>query len=197
MPNRCTSSELPSGDDRGRQLQRRIHGPARDIQPGRNACREHVHEARQRGRFRGYPANYLVPRRLDPGLFPATYPYPRRNSPIQQLLLPRQGRRRHSSNPTLSKAEITASTTSERKDDRWLRSTALRNTSKIPALFVRVQMVREHTVARITPAIYDSNYVALMPNKSRTITTECLHKDTRGENPSIIVKGLNVAPGAC
>jgi hypothetical protein len=94
---------------------------------------------------------------------------------------------------TLGKAKVTLITTTERQDDRWLLTTQLKNTSANPALFVRVQAERSVTGDRIVPAIYDSNYIALMPNESRTIRTECWHKDARGETPRISVKGFNVA----
>ncbi len=94
---------------------------------------------------------------------------------------------------TLDKAKVTANTTSEQRGDRWFFTTQLQNTSAFPALFVRVQAERETTGDRILPAIYDSNYIALMPNESRIIKTEFSQSDTRGEKPRIAVKGFNVA----
>ena len=93
---------------------------------------------------------------------------------------------------TLPKARVTAETTSEKRGDRWFLKTQLKNTSSFPALFVRVQAERETTGDRILPAIYDDNYLALMPNEVRTVKTECHHRDTRGERPHIAVKGFNL-----
>ncbi len=94
---------------------------------------------------------------------------------------------------TLGKAKVSADTTSEQRGDRWFLATQLKNSSAFPALFVRVQAERETTGDRILPAIYDTNYIALMPNESRVIKTECQHRDTRGEKPRIAVRGFNVA----
>lgn len=94
---------------------------------------------------------------------------------------------------TLGKASIAALTNSKQRGDRWFVTTELHNTSSVPALFVRVQAERASTGDRILPAIYDSNYIALMPHEKRTITTEFFHSDTRGEQPRISVKGFNVA----
>jgi len=94
---------------------------------------------------------------------------------------------------TLAKAKVTANTSSEQRGDHWFLSTQLKNTSAVPALFVRVQAVRETTGDRILPAIYDSNYVALMPDETRIIKTELTQSDTRGESPRILVMGFNIS----
>ena len=93
---------------------------------------------------------------------------------------------------TLAQARVTAETTMQRSGDGWLLSTRLTNTSATPALFVRVQAERATTGDRIVPAIYDANYVALMPREERTIVTEVAERDTRGEKPRISVRGFNV-----
>jgi len=38
--------------------------------------------------------------------------------------------------------------------------------------------------------------VSLMPGEARTIVTEVLHADTRGERPAIAVEGFNVSATA-
>ena len=72
-------------------------------------------------------------------------------------------------------------------------TTDLHNPSTTPALMVRVKAVREKSGDRILPAIYSDNYVPLMPGEQRTIKTELLNEDTRGERPRIVVEGFNVA----
>jgi hypothetical protein len=72
-------------------------------------------------------------------------------------------------------------------------TTELHNTSDKPALMVRVKAVREQSGDRILPAIYSDNYVALMPGERRTIRTELANADTRGERPTAVVEGFNVA----
>jgi hypothetical protein len=93
---------------------------------------------------------------------------------------------------TLNKATVVAHTTSEQRGDRWFLTTSLQNTSAVPALFVRVQAEREVTGDRILPAIYDANYIALMPNESRTVRSEFFQVDTRGESPRVRITGFNM-----
>ena len=94
---------------------------------------------------------------------------------------------------TLRKANVQAITTMEQRGDRWFLTTTLQNTSAWPALHVRVKAVRETSGDRILPAIYDDNYIALMPNESRIVKTELHAADARGERPGIKVEGFNVA----
>ena len=92
----------------------------------------------------------------------------------------------------MGKANVSVRTTSEQREGRWFLTTQLQNTSSFPALFVRIQAERETTGDRILPAIYDSNYIALMPSESRTVHTELAHADTRGERPRIRARGFNL-----
>ena len=41
--------------------------------------------------------------------------------------------------------------------------------------------------------IYSDNYISLMPGERRTIVTEVKDADTRGERPTIVLEGFNVA----
>jgi len=94
---------------------------------------------------------------------------------------------------SLAKARVGATTTVKREGEIWRLSTELQNGSAWPALMTRVKAVRAVTGDRILPAIYDDNYVLLMPGEHRTIQTELQHADTRGETPKIVVSGFNVA----
>jgi hypothetical protein len=94
----------------------------------------------------------------------------------------------------LPRAQVRATTTAQQQGDRWQLTTQLQNASAYPALMVRLKVVREKSGDRILPAIYEDNYVTLMPGEQRTIATELNHADTRGENPRIVVGGFNVNP---
>ncbi|MGI4829419.1 MAG: glycosyl hydrolase 2 galactose-binding domain-containing protein [Janthinobacterium lividum] len=94
---------------------------------------------------------------------------------------------------TLGEAQVTAHTTSEQRGNRWFLTTTLQNTSPFPALMVRAKATRATTGDRILPALYDDNYIALMPNETRTLKTELNHADTRNETPKITIEGFNVA----
>ena len=94
----------------------------------------------------------------------------------------------------LPKAKVEASTRVTREGGRWLLATELHNASAAPALMVRVKAVRDKSGDRILPALYDDNYVPLMPGERRTIHTELKHADTRGEAPRMVVEGFNIQP---
>jgi Exo-beta-D-glucosaminidase Ig-fold domain/Glycosyl hydrolases family 2/F5/8 type C domain len=100
----------------------------------------------------------------------------------------------------LPKVNLRSATTAERLRDRWVLWTELENPSKTPALLVHLKAVREKTGDRILPALYEDNYLTLLPGETRRIRTELEQADTRGERPSIVVDGFNVqaappAPG--
>jgi hypothetical protein len=93
----------------------------------------------------------------------------------------------------LPKARLQVETKTVRSGDRWRLTTELHNTSPYPALMVRLKVSREKTGDRILPAIYNDNYITLMPDEHRTIHIELSHSDTRGEAPRIVTSGFNVA----
>jgi hypothetical protein len=68
----------------------------------------------------------------------------------------------------------------------------LRNASQVPALMVRVKVVRDKSGDPIAPAIYVDNYIALMPGERRTIQVELDNADARGERPRVALEGFNI-----
>lgn len=58
---------------------------------------------------------------------------------------------------------------------------------------VRVKVVREKSGDPILPALYDDNYIALMPGERKTIHVALENADTRGESPRVIVMDFNDA----
>ncbi len=93
----------------------------------------------------------------------------------------------------LGQAEVKAATEQQRHNGQWELTTTLENRSAIPALMVRLKVVRDNSGDRILPALYSDNYIALMPGERRTIRTTVADADTRGEQPRIAVDGFNVA----
>ena len=93
----------------------------------------------------------------------------------------------------LPKVRVEAATKTAREGQRWVLETEVRNVSDQPALMVHLKAVREKSGDRILPALYSDNYVALMPGERRTIRTELLDADTRGERPRIALEGFNLA----
>ena len=91
---------------------------------------------------------------------------------------------------------VQAKTRIVRHGAKWEITTELRNVSTAPALMVRVKTVREKSGDPILPALYDDNYVALMPGERRTIHIQLENADTRGESPRVVVAGYNLAQPA-
>jgi len=60
-------------------------------------------------------------------------------------------------------------------------------------LMVRVKAVREKSGDPIEPALYDDNYIALMPGERKTIHIQLENADTRGEHPKVRLEGYNLA----
>jgi hypothetical protein len=89
-------------------------------------------------------------------------------------------------------ANVEARTAVARRGSQWLITTELHNVSTAPALMVRVKAVREDSGDPILPALYDDNYVALMPGERKTIHIVIENADTRGESPRINVEGYNL-----
>ncbi|HKR28388.1 MAG TPA: glycoside hydrolase family 2 protein [Acidobacteriaceae bacterium] len=84
----------------------------------------------------------------------------------------------------------------KRRGSQWELTADLRNRSKIPALNVRIKVVRDKSGDLIAPALFDDNYIALMPGERRTLHVQLDDADTRGEQPRLILEGYNLAnPG--
>jgi len=96
----------------------------------------------------------------------------------------------------LAAVKVEAKTRIVRHGAQWQITTELRNASSVPALMVRVKAVREKSGDPILPALYNDNYIALMPGERRTIHIELENADARGERPRVIVAGYNVAEPA-
>jgi hypothetical protein len=94
---------------------------------------------------------------------------------------------------TLAPAHVVAQTRTTRVGTKWKLVTELQNRSEVPALMVRIKAVRSKSGDLIAPALYDDNYIALLPGERRTIHVEMENADTRGESPRIVVQGFNLA----
>jgi hypothetical protein len=89
-------------------------------------------------------------------------------------------------------AKVEAETRITHHGSRWEITAQLHNVSTSPALMVRVKAVRSKTGDPILPALYNDNYVALMPGERKFISVELEDADTRGEKPRITVDGYNL-----
>ena len=94
---------------------------------------------------------------------------------------------------TLGPARVESKTETTHSGSKWTLKTTIRNTSSVPALMIRVKAVGEKSGELIAPALFDDNYIALMPGERKTIHAELEDADTRGERPRAIVIGFNLA----
>jgi len=92
----------------------------------------------------------------------------------------------------LSTIEIESKTTAKRDGDKWTMETRLNNTTAHPALMIRLKITGAETGERILPALYNDNYISLMPGESKTITMSVKEEDTRGEKPVVEISGFNL-----
>jgi hypothetical protein len=93
----------------------------------------------------------------------------------------------------LPKVTLETETKTELVGSRWHLTTMLTNKTENPALMVRLKVVREKSRDLILPVLYSDNYISLMPGEQQTVTMELNHADTHGENPSVIIEGLNIS----
>ncbi len=92
----------------------------------------------------------------------------------------------------MPQAKVEAKTRITHHGSRWAIIAQLHNVSTSPALMVRVKAVRAKTGDPILPALYNDNYIALMPGERKSISVELEDADTRGEKPRITVDGYNL-----
>ena len=81
----------------------------------------------------------------------------------------------------------------EKSGENWLLTTTLDNTSKTPALMVRLMVTGKNTNERILPVFYSDNYISLMPGEKKVITMKLKDEDTRGEKPAVVISGFNLS----
>jgi len=93
----------------------------------------------------------------------------------------------------MPQARVESNTRIRQQGSQWILSTTLRNASTTPALMVRVKAVRAQSGDPILPALYDDNYIALMPGERKTIHIELQNQDARGQRPRVVVQGFNLA----
>jgi len=92
----------------------------------------------------------------------------------------------------LPKVKLESVTRVERKAQRWVLKTNLKNSSAQPALMVQLKVVREKSGDRILPALFNDNFVSLMPGEQRSIEIQIENADARGEKPAVVVQGFNI-----
>ena len=83
-------------------------------------------------------------------------------------------------------------TKTEKSGNDWILTTTLKNTTKTPALMIRLMIVGKTKGERILPAFYSDNYVSLLPGETKVIKTRLKDEDTEGETPVVNISGFNL-----
>ncbi|WP_291102263.1 MULTISPECIES: glycoside hydrolase family 2 protein [unclassified Flavobacterium] len=69
----------------------------------------------------------------------------------------------------------------------------LSNSSEKPAIMTHIQLRKNKSNTRVLPVYYTDNYVSLLGGESKKITIEASLKDLNGEDPLVLLDGLNVS----
>jgi beta-mannosidase len=77
--------------------------------------------------------------------------------------------------------------------DSCILKVTIQNSTTHLALMVHLQLRQQVSDLRVLPVFYSENYVSLVPGETRFITIEAAKKDLKGENPSLMVDGWNIA----
>jgi hypothetical protein len=83
-------------------------------------------------------------------------------------------------------------TKTEKSGNNWILTTTLNNTTKTPALMIRLKVVGKNKGERMLPVFYSDNYISLMPGDIKVITMKLKDEDTGGEEPSVDISGFNL-----
>ncbi len=92
----------------------------------------------------------------------------------------------------LPKVKLKLDTRMSRGSGTWYIAARLTNSSKTPALMVKLKVVGDKRGGRILPVIFSDNYVSIMPGEQRTIRMELQDADTHGEKPVVVAGGINI-----
>ncbi|SFQ35404.1 glycosyl hydrolase 2 galactose-binding domain-containing protein [Flavobacterium akiainvivens] len=92
---------------------------------------------------------------------------------------------------TMPVAVLTATATKHTENGKLYIDVTLKNPGQTPAVLAHLQL-RTASGARVLPVYYSDNYVSLVGGESKKITIEAAQAHLNGENPLIVVDGLNV-----
>ena len=92
----------------------------------------------------------------------------------------------------LPKVKLNVSSRTESKGNQSVTRVTLENPSKSVAFFVRLKVNKGKGGDEILPAVWQDNYVSLLPGEKREITAVYRIADLGGAKPDVEVKGWNV-----
>ena len=94
--------------------------------------------------------------------------------------------------PDLGNAKVSVKTKYTKTADGYKVKATLRNSSRVPALMVRLKMQGSKSGESILPVFYEDNYFSLLGGESKTVEINFKDEDCHGETPELVVKGFNV-----
>ena len=92
----------------------------------------------------------------------------------------------------LPKVKLDAVTNSVKQNGKLFLTTELMNSTKTPALMVKLKVIGAKDKERLLPVIFSDNYISLMPGEKKIIKMEMENSDTRGDKPEVITEGINI-----
>lgn len=94
---------------------------------------------------------------------------------------------------TMPKAEIKSEYYVKEDGDQTLIDVHISNPTNKVAFFIELKVRGHGSRKLILPAFWSDNYISLLPGEERHLTLTLNSKDLKGEDPSIDIKGFNVA----
>ena len=93
----------------------------------------------------------------------------------------------------LEKVKLTSNVTSAKGEDgNWTATVVVENTTKVPALMIRLNVVGDKDGDQFLPIFYSDNYFALLPGEKKEVSIKWKDVDTRGNAPVVKITGFNV-----
>ena len=92
----------------------------------------------------------------------------------------------------LGNAKVSVKTKNTKTADGYKVKATLRNSSRVPALMVRLKMQGSKSGESILPVFYEDNYFSLLGGESKTVEINFKDEDCHGKTPELVVKGFNV-----
>ena len=93
----------------------------------------------------------------------------------------------------LEKVRLASNVTSAKGEDgNWTATVVVENTTKTPALMIRLNVVGDNDGDQFLPIFYSDNYFALLPGEKKEVSIRWKDVDTRGNAPVVKITGFNV-----
>ncbi len=68
------------------------------------------------------------------------------------------------------------------------------NPGATPAVMIRLKVQRSQSAERVLPAVFDDNYLTLLPGEQKRVSVQFETSALAGEEPRLLVEGWNITP---